>query len=100
MFSADDIESMNGSDIIYQSVTTNKPSNQTMEQTPMKRCVWYAKLGWIFSMGIISTFMLFYHIRSLWIIFVPISVPVILGSFFLLRTKLSVLQTESLRKIL
>jgi len=100
MFSVDDIESMHGSDVIYQSVTTNIPSNQTMEQTPMKRCVWYATLGWIFSFGIISTMMLFYHIRSLWIIFVPISVPVILGSFFLLRTKLSVLQTESLRKIL
>ncbi len=100
MFSVDDIESMNGSDVIYQSVVTNKPSNETIEQTPMKICVWYATLGWIFCIGIVATTILFYHIRSLWIIFVPISVPVILGSFFLLRTKLRVLHAESLRKIL
>lgn len=100
LFSIEDLESIDGNDIIYQSVITNKPSIKTTEQIQTKRCIWYIKLGWICCIEIISTIILIYHIRSLWIIFVPISIPVIFGIFFLLRTKLSVLQTESLRKIL
>ncbi|CAF0781715.1 unnamed protein product [Rotaria sordida] len=100
MFSIEDFELTNGMDIVYIPVTTNKSSIQTDEQTSMKKCVWHAKLGCIFVIEIIVTIILFGYIWSLWIIFVPISILVILGIFFLLRTRLSDLQTNHLKNIL
>jgi len=100
MFSSEDIESIEGSDIIYQAVTTNKPSKLTTEDTPMKKILWYLTLGCIFCIETIATIILIYHVRSPWIIIVPISIPIILGIFFLLRTRLSVSQKENLKQIL
>jgi hypothetical protein len=100
MFSVDELESMDGSDIIYQAVTTNKSPNPIPEKTPIHKFVWYATLGCLFCIEIIITILLIYRVRSLWIIIVPISIPIIFSIFFLLRTKLGVLQTEYLRKIL
>jgi hypothetical protein len=100
MFAIDDSELMNGIDIVYEPVTTNKSSKFTIEQTPLERFVWYTSLGFIFTLEILCTIILIYRAWSAWIICIPLSIPVILGIFFLLRTKLSVLQTEILRKIL
>jgi len=100
MFSVDELESMDGSDVIYQAVTTNKSPNPIPKQTPIQKFLWYTTLGCAFCIEILVTIILIYRVRSLWIIIVPISIPIILGIFFLLRTKLGVLQTEYLRKIL
>ena len=100
LVSIGDGEPMDEDDIVYQSVIPNKSSLKTTEKIQMKRFVWYAILGWIFCIETICTVILIYHVRSPWIIFVPISIPFILGIFFLLRTKLSILQTETLRRIL
>jgi hypothetical protein len=100
MFSIDDLEAGDGTDVVYQPVTSNKPSQPPAEQTPMKRIVWYATLASIFSIETVLTIMLIYRAWPAWIILVPISIPAILGIFFLLRTKLNIMQTENLRKIL
>ncbi|CAF1140136.1 unnamed protein product [Rotaria magnacalcarata] len=100
MFSIDDLEPADGTDVVYQPVTSNKTSQPIAEQTPMKRAVWYATLASIIGIEIVLTIMLVVRAWSLWIILVPVSIPALLGVFFLLRTKLSVLQTEKLRKIL
>ncbi|CAF0762276.1 unnamed protein product [Rotaria sp. Silwood1] len=100
MFSIDDLEPADGTDVVYQPVTSNKPSQSIAEQTPMKRVVWYATLGSIAGIEVVLTIMLVMRAWSPWIIFVPISIPALVGVFFLLRTKLNVLQIEHLRKIL
>jgi hypothetical protein len=100
MFSIDDLETGDGTDVVYQPVTSTKPSQPPVEQTPMKRFVWYATLASIVGIEIVLTIMLVVRAWSPWIVFVPLSIPVILGIFFLLRTRLNVIQTENLRKIL
>ncbi|CAF2389913.1 unnamed protein product [Rotaria sp. Silwood2] len=100
MFSIEDFEPMDGMNIIYLPVTTNKPSKQTVKQTSMEKFLGYAKLGCIFVIETIVTIILLYYVWSLWIIFIPISLLVIFGIFFLLRTRLSASQTENLKKIL
>jgi predicted RND superfamily exporter protein len=100
MFSIDEIESIDDSDIIYQAVTTNKSPDPTTEQISMKRFLWYTTVGCMFFIEALVTIILIYRVRSPWIMIVPISIPVVLGIFFLLRTKLSALQIECLRKIL
>lgn len=100
MFSIDDLEGGDGTDVVYQPVTANKPGAPIAEQTPMKRFVWYATLASIIGIEIALTIMLVVRAWSAWIVLVPISIPVILGVFFLLRTRLTVVQTENLRKIL
>ncbi|CAF0841726.1 unnamed protein product [Rotaria sordida] len=100
MFSIDDLEPTDGTDVVYQPVTSNKPSQPIAEQTPMKRAVWYATLASIAGIEIVLTIMLVLRAWTPWIILVPVSIPALLGIFFLLRTKLNVLQTEQLRRIL
>ncbi|CAF3482460.1 unnamed protein product [Rotaria socialis] len=100
MFSIDDLEPAEGTDVVYQPVTSNKTSRPIAEQTPVKRAVWYATLASIIGIEIVLTIMLVVRAWTLWIILVPVSIPALLGIFFLLRTKLSILQTEQLRKIL
>lgn len=100
MFSIDDLEPADGTDIVYQPVTSNKPSQPISEQPPMKRIIWYATLGAIFGIEIVLTIMLVVRAWTPWIIFVPLSIPALLGVFFLLRTKLNIIQTENLRRIL
>ncbi|CAF0717318.1 unnamed protein product [Adineta steineri] len=100
MFSIDDLEPGDGTDVVYQPVTLNKPNEPIVEQTPMKRFVWYATLASIIGIEIVLTIMLILGAWSRWIVLVPISIPILLGIFFLLRTKLNVIQTENLRKIL
>ncbi len=100
MFSIDDLEPGDSTDVVYQPVTSNKSSQPISEQPPMKRFVWYATLSSIVAIEIALTIMIVSRAWSPWIILLPISIPAILGIFFLLRTKLNVLQTEYLRKIL
>ncbi len=100
MFSNDDVQSMDGSDIIYQAVTTNKSPKSPNEKTPLEKFLWYGTLACIFCIEAIVTIVLVYRVGSPWIIFVPLSIPIILGIFFLLRTKLGVLYLETLRKML
>ena len=100
MFSIDDLESPDGTDVVYQPVTSNKPSQSPMDQSPTKRIVWYATLASIFGIETALTIMLAYRTSTLWIIFVPLSIPVVLGFFYLLRMKLNIIQTEGLRKLL
>lgn len=100
MFSIDDLEPADGTDVVYQPVTSNKTTAPRVEQTPLKRAIWYATLASIISIEVVLTIMLVVRAWSPWIILVPISIPAILGIFFLLRTKLNVLQIEYLRKIL
>jgi hypothetical protein len=100
MFSIDDLEPGDSTDVVYQPVTSNKTSQPLSEQTPMKRFVWYATLSSIVCIEIVLTVMIVTQVRSLWIILPPISIPIIIGIFSLLRTKLNVLQIEKLRKIL
>ena len=100
MFSLEDMDSIDELDTMYKSATNNKSSVEAKERTPMQKIVWYATIGWIFCNETITTIVLVYHIGSLWIIFVPISILVILGIFFLLRTRLDVLQTENVKSIL
>jgi hypothetical protein len=100
MFSIDDLESGDGTDVVYQPVISNKPSQPINEQPPMKRIVWYATLATIVSIEIAVTAMVVLRASSPWIVLLIISIPVILGIFYLLRTKLNVLHTEYLRKIL
>jgi hypothetical protein len=101
MFSIDDLETPDGIDVVYQPVTADKSSSSMpVEQTPMKQFVRYATLASIFSIETILTIMLIYRAWSPWIIFVPISIPVVLGLFYLLRMKLNILQIENLRKVL
>jgi len=100
MFTIDDLEPGDGTDVVYQPVTSNKTSQPLSAQTPMKRFVWYATLSSIVSIEIILTIMAVYRAKSPWAVLLPISIPVIIGIFSLLRTKLNVLQTEYLRKIL
>jgi len=100
MFSIDDLEQGEGTDVVYQPVTSNKSSQPISAQPPMNRFVWYATLSSIVGIEILLTIMIVVRASSLWIILLPIPIPVILGIFYLLRTKLNVLQTENLRKIL
>ena len=100
MFSIDDLESPDGTDVVYQPVTSDKPSQSPVDQSPMKRIVWYATLGSIFGIETVLTIMLVYRAWKPWIIFVPLSIPAVLGLFLLLRMRLSIIQTESLRKLL
>jgi hypothetical protein len=100
MFSIDDLEPGDSSDVVYQPVTSNKTSQPINTQPPMNRFVWYATLLSIVGIEIVLTIMIVVRAWSTWIILLPISIPVILGIFYLLRTKLNVLQTEFLRKIL
>ena len=100
MFSLDDLEPGDGTDVVYQPVTSNRASQPLSEQPPIKRFVWYATLSSIVGIEIVLTIMIIMRAWSAWIILLPISIPVILGVFYLLRNKLNVLQTESLRKIL
>ena len=100
LFSSDDLENGEGTDVVYQPVTFDKSSQPVVEQTPMKQFVWYATLAAIFSIETVLTIMLIYRAWSPWIIFVPLSIPAVLSIFFFLRTRLNVLQMESLRRIL
>ncbi len=100
MFPVDDLESMNGIDVIYQPVTTNKSSQLQDESTLVQRFVWYAISTCIFCLEAFMIIMLSYRIGSPWIIFAPLSILLILGIFHLLRTRLDTLQSEALRKIL
>jgi len=100
MFSIDDLEAGDSADVVYQPVTLNKSSQPIAEQPPMNRFVWYATLSSICGIEIVLTIMVVVRAWSVWVILLPISIPVILGIFYLLRTKLNVLQTEYLRKIL
>ncbi|CAF4616799.1 unnamed protein product, partial [Rotaria sp. Silwood2] len=78
MFSIDDLEPSDGTDVVYQPVTSSKPSQASAEQTPMKRIVWYATLASIASIEVVLTIMLVMRAWSPWIIFVPISIPALL----------------------
>jgi hypothetical protein len=99
IFSADDLESMNGIDVVYQPVTTNKSSQQ--DEIPLvQRIVWYAIAACIFSIEAFMMIVLTYRIGSPWIIFVPLSMLLILGVFHLIRTRLDTLKSEALRKVL
>ena len=101
MFSIDEVEpTPDVADVIYQPVTSNKSYQLNAEQPLMKRTVWYLTLASIASIEIILTIMLVNRTWTPWIILVPISIPGIFGIFFLLRTRLSNLQTEYLRKFL
>ncbi|CAF1020699.1 unnamed protein product [Adineta steineri] len=100
MYHNDDVESIDGSDIIYQKVTTNKSPIPATRRAPMNTFSWYASVGWIIFVEILLTLSLINHVRSLWVIIIPLAFPVILGIFFLIRTKLNVLSLETLRKIL
>jgi hypothetical protein len=100
MFAVEDLEPMNVLDVIYQPLTTNKSSQLTPDQTPAQLFVWYAISTCIFCIETFITIMLIYRIGSPWIIFVPLSILLILGIFYLLRTRLGTLETETLRKIL
>jgi hypothetical protein len=100
MFSIDDIETPEGTDIVYQPVTAEKMSRSVIPEPPMKRIIWYATLAGIFAIETILTMMLIYRAWSAWIILVPLSIPAVLGVFFFLRIRLNVLQIESLRKVL
>ena len=100
MFSIDDLETPDATDVVYQPVTANKSNQSAIDQSPMKRITWYGTLAAIFAIEAVLTIMLILRAWSPWIIFVPISIPSVLGLFFLLRTKLDDLQTETLRKIL
>jgi hypothetical protein len=100
MFSIDDLEQAEGTDVVYQPVTLNKPSQALNDQPPIKRVVWYATLASIVGIEIVLTIMISVRAWSPWIILVPVSIPAILGVFYLLRVRLNVLETESLRKIL
>ncbi|CAF0777207.1 unnamed protein product [Adineta ricciae] len=100
MFSIDDLETGDGTDVVYQPVTSTKPAVPTVEQTRMNQIVWYATLASIIAIEITLTIMLIVRAWSEWIILVPVSIPVVLGIFFLLRTRLSDFQKENLRKVL
>lgn len=100
MFSIDDLEPVDGTNVVYQPVTSNSASQSVEEQTPMKRLVWYATLSSIVGIEIALTIMIVVRAWSISIILLPISIPLILGVFYLLRTKLNVFQDEFLRKIL
>lgn len=100
MFSLEDLESLDGSDILYQAVTTSKTTKVTNERTPLQKLIFYTILGLIFFTEILVTIMLVYRVRSIRIIIVPISIFIIIGIFFLLRTRLSNFQSEFLRKVL
>ncbi|CAF3451414.1 unnamed protein product [Rotaria socialis] len=98
MFAIDDLELVDGSSIIYQPITTNKSSTQKKKQTRQK-CVWYAQLGFIILMEVAVTVILIDYVWSSWIIFIPISIPVIFV-FLLLRTKLRLFPTKNFKTIL
>ena len=100
MFSIDDPEQADGTDVIYQPVTSNKQSQALSDQPPIKRFVWYATLASIVGIEIVLTIMIVLRAWTPWIILVPVSIPAILGIFYLLRVRLSDVQSESLRKIL
>lgn len=100
MFSIDDLEPIDGTNIVYQPVTSNTGSRSMEEKTPRERLIWYATLASIAGIEIALTIMIVVRAWSPWIVLLPISIPFILGVFYLLRTKLNVFQDEFLRKIL
>jgi hypothetical protein len=81
-------------------VTSGKSSQSPEDQTPTNRIIRFATLASIFSIETALTIMLVYRTRTAWIIFVPLSIPAVLGVFFLLRMKLNIIQAEGLRKLL
>lgn len=100
MFSIDDLEPTDNANIVYQPVTSHSTSPSGEQQTPMKRIVWYATLSSIVTIQIALTIMVVVRAWSPWVILLPISIPVVLGVFYLLRTKLLTPQEDFLRKIL
>ena len=100
MFSIDDLEPIDSTNIVYQPVTSNTAHPTGEQQPPMKRIVWYATLSSIVTIQIALTIMVVIRAWTPWIILLPISIPVVLGVFYLLRTKLITSQEEFLRKIL
>lgn len=100
MFTLDDLESLDGEDVIYHAVSTNKAPKTKSEQTPLQKILFYVSLASLFCCETFLTIMLIHRVRSPWIITIPLSIFVILGIFFLLRTRLSISQSEFLRKIL
>jgi len=100
MFSIDDLEPSDSTDVVYQPVTSNRSGLPINQQPPMNRFVWYATLSSIVGIEIVLTIMVVIRAWSPWIVLLPISIPVILGVFYLLRTQLNDMQIEYLRKIL
>ena len=96
MFSIDDLEASDGTDVVYQPMTSNKSN----ESEPMKGFIRNATLVSIFVIQVISTMMLIYRAWTAWIIFVPLSIPAIIGLFYFLRTTLNDIQIENLKRIL
>lgn len=96
MFSIDDLESPDGTDVVYQPMTSNKSN----ENEPIQGFIRNATFASIFVIEMILTMMLIYRAWTPWIIFVPLSIPAIICLFYFLRTKLNDIQKETLRKIL
>lgn len=100
MFSIDDLENPDATDVVYQPVTSNKSGQSPADQNPMKNYIRYGTLASIFAIETALTIMLIFRVRTPFIIFVPISIAAVLALFYFLRVKLRDIQTELLRRIL
>lgn len=100
MFFMEDNEILDGIKAVYRPVTTNKEPKGKMPQTKLENIIWYIKIGLILCTEVALIIALVGYVWSLWIIMIPLTIFVILGIFFILRTRLNSSYLEILKAIL